>query len=113
MNALRWLGDRFYDPGVMTKFHTASLFVWSAFVPISLATDLKDSTPWVVFLSVWALSTGSWAALQAAHGEREQDRMLTELCQRIDTNTALLEKITNGLDRGLDHLDSGESLETK
>ena len=84
MRLFRWVADKFYDPSVMTKFHTTSLVVWALFVPVTLLTPLKDSIPWLAFLSVWALATGAWAALQAAHGEQEQDRILADLHDTLD-----------------------------
>ena len=98
MTTLRWARDQFYNPSVMTKFHTASLVVWTLFVPVTLLTDLKDSIPWLAFLSVWALATGAWAALQAAHGEQEQDRMLTELTNEIDGLRADVRALCSRLD---------------
>lgn len=84
MKVLRWLRDRIYDPVLMTRFHAGSLLLWSVLTPVTVLTPLKNSVPWISFMSVWALSTGAWAALQAAHGEREQDRLLGEIRQQLD-----------------------------
>lgn len=99
MRAFRWVADRFYDPSVMTKFHTASLVVWTLFVPVTLLTALKDSIPWLAFLSVWALATGAWAALQAAHGEQEQDRILNDLHDTLDQMREELQSLREELRR--------------
>lgn len=54
----------------LQRFHLARLAVWSVQVPIALLTDLKNSTPYIVFLSLAALVEGSGAAYMASRAER-------------------------------------------
>lgn len=37
------------------RFHGARMLVWAAQIPIALVTELKNSVPYVIFLSLAAL----------------------------------------------------------
>lgn len=51
-------------------FHLGRLVVWTAQVPVALLTNLKHSTPYIVFLSLAALIEGAGAAYMASRAER-------------------------------------------
>lgn len=50
-------------------FHLARLFVWSVQVPVALLTPLKDSTPYIVFLSLAALVEGAFSSYMSSRAE--------------------------------------------
>lgn len=37
------------------RFHLARLWLWALQIPLALATDLKESIPYIIFLSLAAL----------------------------------------------------------
>lgn len=39
----------------MLAFNVVLTVVWLAMIPVTLATGLKDSIPYLVFISIWAL----------------------------------------------------------
>lgn len=51
-------------------FHLARLAGWTILTPIALTTGLKDSLPFVVFLSLAALIEGAFAAYMGARAEK-------------------------------------------
>jgi hypothetical protein len=53
----------------LRRFHIIRIVVWSAQLPVALLTDLKDSTPYVVFLSLAALIEGAFSAYMASRAE--------------------------------------------
>lgn len=57
------------DPKKAGKFHAAATVLWIVMIPISVFTVLKDSVPFLVFLSLWALVGAHWSAWQAAQAE--------------------------------------------
>lgn len=54
----------------LQRFHLARLVVWAIQVPVALLTNLKNSTPYIVFLSLAALIEGAGAAYMASRAER-------------------------------------------
>jgi hypothetical protein len=46
------------------KVHKWLLLLWVALIPLSII--LMASTPWVVFMSHYAIVASHWAALEAA-----------------------------------------------
>jgi hypothetical protein len=60
-------------PRVLARFHAVATIVWIVAIPVSVLTGLRDSVPFLVFLSLWALVSGHWAAWQAARAELAQD----------------------------------------
>lgn len=64
---MSWLSD----PHKLRRFHAVMTVVWIAAIPVSLLTLLKDSVPWLVFISLWALVGAHWGAWQAVRVEDE------------------------------------------
>ena len=58
------------SPDAMVKFHGFSVLLWIIMIPVCVLTPLKDSVPFLVFISVWALVAAHWAGFQGAHAER-------------------------------------------
>ncbi len=58
-------------PRLMLWFHGVSTMLFVVMIPISLMTTLKDSLPYLVFLSLWALVASHWACWQAVRSEIE------------------------------------------
>lgn len=69
MAAPSWLED----PRKARHFHAAAMIVWIVMIPIAIFTGLKDSVPFLVFLSLWALVGAHWGAWQAARAEESSD----------------------------------------
>lgn len=46
----------------LKRFHIARIVFWSANVPLALATGLKNSTPYLVVISLAALIEGAFAS---------------------------------------------------
>lgn len=57
----------------LRRFHLLRIVVWSVQLPVALLTGLKDSTPYVVFLSLAALIEGSFAAYMASRAEEASE----------------------------------------
>lgn len=53
----------------LRRFHLTRIFVWSVQVPIALLTNLKNSTPYIVFLSLAALIEGAFSSYMASRAE--------------------------------------------
>lgn len=60
---------RVLDPKIQARFHAAVTILWLVMIPVSVFTGLKQSVPFLVFLSLWALVAGHWSAWQAARAE--------------------------------------------
>lgn len=60
-----------HSPVVMSRFHALATVVWTLLLPVSVFTPLKDSVPWLVAISVWALIGAHLAAYQGARSEME------------------------------------------
>lgn len=58
----------------LVRFHVARTAVWSIQIPVALATDLKNSTPYLVFLSLMALVEGAGSAWMASRAEMAQEK---------------------------------------
>jgi hypothetical protein len=63
-----------HDPRKLRHFHSAMTILWAAMIPVSVFTGLKDSVPFLVFISLWALVSGHWAAWQGARAEEESKK---------------------------------------
>lgn len=63
--------DLLHSPVIMSRFHASATVVWVVLLPISIFTPLKDSVPWLVAISVWALIGAHLAAYQGARSEIE------------------------------------------
>lgn len=57
------------DPKKAGRFHAVATVVWVVMIPISILTGLKDSVPFLVFISLWALVGAHWGAWQATQAE--------------------------------------------
>lgn len=53
----------------LRKFHLWRTLVWAVQIPIALATGLKESVPYLVFLSLMALVEGSFSAYMGSRAE--------------------------------------------
>lgn len=53
----------------LRRFHLGRIVVWSVQIPVALLTNLKNSTPYLVFLSLMALVEGAFAAYMASRAE--------------------------------------------
>lgn len=53
----------------LRRFHVIRIAVWSIQLPVALLTGLKDSTPYVVFLSLAALIEGAFSSYMASRAE--------------------------------------------
>jgi hypothetical protein len=59
------------NPTMLRHFHAAASILWLIMIPISIVTPLKDSVPFLVGISLWALVGAHWAAWQAARAEEQ------------------------------------------
>lgn len=57
------------EPRKLRRFHAVMTLLWLAMIPVSVFTGLKDSVPFLVFISLWALVGAHWAAWQATRAE--------------------------------------------
>lgn len=48
--------------------------IFAIMIPVTLMTSLKDSLPFLIFLSLWALVAGHWSAGEAASAEMKIDK---------------------------------------
>jgi len=65
VHALGWLDD----PKILRRFHGAATLGWAVMIPVSMATGLRNSVPYLVGISVWALVAGHAAAYAGARAE--------------------------------------------
>lgn len=65
------------DPVFMRRVNGWFTLFWIVMIPVSIATNLIDSVPFISALSLWALVSGHWAAWQAARVEVKQDEQAT------------------------------------
>ena len=59
------------DPKKAGHFHAAATVVWFVMIPVSIFTGLKDSVPFLVAISLWALVGAHWSAWQASQAEEK------------------------------------------
>jgi hypothetical protein len=57
------------DPVVLRKLHGSATAFWAAMIPVSVLTGLRNSVPYLVAISVYALATGHAAAYSGARAE--------------------------------------------
>lgn len=62
------------DPAVMRRVHGWATILWVVMAPPSMLL-WKDSIPYLVGLSVYAVVTGHWASWQACRTEELQQRV--------------------------------------
>lgn len=53
--------------------HTTAAVFFLVQIPIALLTDLKNSVPYLVFLSLWALVASHWSAREGAEAAKEAE----------------------------------------
>ncbi|HEU5043073.1 MAG TPA: hypothetical protein VFT75_02940 [Nocardioidaceae bacterium] len=53
----------------LRRVHGTATALWAAMIPVSLLTGLKNSVPYLVMLSVYALAVGHFASWQGARAE--------------------------------------------
>lgn len=63
----------FQDVIFLKRFHAYAMWIFTIQIPIALLTDLKDSVPYLVFLSLWALVSAHWGAWQATRAEENNN----------------------------------------
>lgn len=61
-------------PRVMEAFHATQVILWSVMIPVALFTGLKDSVPFLVFVSILALVYSELSSWQASLSERRLDK---------------------------------------
>lgn len=79
------IADKFSDPEFAKKLHGRSLIVWLIF-SFPAAYFFKDSVPFVVWLSLYAIVVSHWSAWQATGTEiaqQEADKKLQEDHERL------------------------------
>ena len=54
------------------RMHYILALFFVAQIPVALATELKNSVPYLVTLSLWALVASHWAAAEADTPEEEE-----------------------------------------
>jgi hypothetical protein len=69
MRAPRWIRE----PRLASRIHAAAAGVFLVQIPVAVLTPLKDSVPYLVFLSLWALVGAHWSAYQAAQSEEASE----------------------------------------
>ena len=60
------------DPQLMVSIHGWLTVIWLAASPL-IIIFLRESLPFLVFISVYAVVTGHWSSWQAARVEVKQD----------------------------------------
>jgi hypothetical protein len=61
------------DPRKARRFHAIATILWLVMIPVSVFTPLKDSVPFLVAISLWALVGAHWSAWQATRTEEKED----------------------------------------
>jgi integral membrane sensor domain MASE1 len=61
------------DPRGMQSLHGWLTLLWLAFAVPVLLTDLKNSVPLLVFISIYANVAGHWSSWQASRVEVRQE----------------------------------------
>jgi hypothetical protein len=67
MKWLLWIANE----KVQIVLNTVLGLGFAAMIPVSLITGLKESVPFLVFLSLWALVAAHWSAALAAWAARQ------------------------------------------
>jgi hypothetical protein len=60
--------DFLHASGLYKTFHLTMILVWTVMFPVTLLTGLKNSLPFVAFISLyanWATEFGAWQATRA------------------------------------------------
>ncbi len=75
------------------RIHAAQTVIWTALTVPSVLW-WKESIPWLVFMSAWALVGSNWAAFQGAHGERQNDLQMKALATQIEDLQQAVDRLT-------------------
>jgi len=75
------------DAEFMQHLHGWLTVLWLAASPVIIIL-LRDSVPFLVFISVYAVVTGHWSSWQAARVEVKQD-IAEEVSERVETPPVL------------------------
>jgi hypothetical protein len=59
------------SPTALRRFHAGATWAWLAMIPIAAFTGLKDSVPFLISISLWALVGAHWAAWQSVRAEQQ------------------------------------------
>lgn len=59
-------------PRTMVRFHRRMLWLWIALLPVSYFW--QEATPWVVWMSHYAIIVGHWSGWDAARAEQKVDQ---------------------------------------
>lgn len=74
MKWLLWLASE----KVQIALNVGLGLVFLVMIPVSLITGLKQSVPWLVFLSLWALVAAHWSGALAAWAAQQANTTGTE-----------------------------------
>jgi hypothetical protein len=61
-------------PRKLRHIHAGLTIAWTVMIPVSVFTDLKNSVPFLVIISLWALVGAHWAAWQGVRAEEESQK---------------------------------------
>jgi hypothetical protein len=61
----------------LKRAHGALAVLWVLMVPVALLTNLKNSVPFLVFVSLYALIVGHWSSWQSSRTEILQEKAIT------------------------------------
>lgn len=61
-------------PKAQERLHLVLALVFVVQIPLALFTGLKNSVPYLVFLSLWALVGAHWSAYQAVRAEEKAEQ---------------------------------------
>lgn len=83
-NLLRFLSS----PVVMRRANGWLVIAWLTMIPVTLASGLKNSLPFLVGISLWALVAAHWAAWQAGvvACAQDADANVQDVVDRLDAN---------------------------
>lgn len=71
------------SPKMEVWFHSTWTVVWFVLIPLSAFTGLRNLIAWVVLMSAWANFVGHWSARQAAKAERDLDKKIQAIIDKV------------------------------
>lgn len=54
---------------VLRELHRALAILWAAMIPVAIFTPIRNSVPFLVAVSVYALAVGHFSSFQAVRAE--------------------------------------------
>jgi len=60
-------------PTLWRRFHAGMAFVWALNIPVAVATSIKESLPYLIFVSLMTAFSGEMAALHGAQIQVKQE----------------------------------------